>query len=142
VSFDGQKPFEFSADSGAVDLAVSTAIAYTGHVSPTASLLALKKQATDMKTAKKVLGAQIRNAKRKNKRLKEKAKNLSTEDLMTLWMAKGGGKQSLPDASASSGHTEKQSYSVDVSEVLAANADCLAKNAPVRINGDQDEMDM
>ena len=89
-----------------------------------------------------MLGTQIRNAKRKNKRLKDKAKNLSTEDLMTLWMAKGGGKQSLPYASASSGHTEKQSYSVDVSEVLAANADCLAKNAPVRINGDQDEMDM
>ncbi len=142
MSFDGQKPFDFSADSGAVDLAVSTAIAYTGHVSPTASLLALKKQATDMKTAKKVLGAQIRNAKRKNKRLKEKAKNLSTEDLMTLWMAKGGGKQSLSEATASSSHTEKPSYSDDVSEVLAANVACIANSAPVRSNGEYREMEM
>ena len=142
MSFDGQKPFDFSADSGAVDLAVSTAIAYTGHVSPTASLLALKKQATDMKTAKKVLGAQIRNAKRKNKRLKEKAKNLSTEDLMTLWMAKGGGKQSISEANASASHTEKPSYSDDVSEVLAANVACIANSAPVRSNGEYREMEM
>ncbi len=60
-----------------------------------------------MKTAKKVLGAQIRNAKRKNKRLKEKAKNLSTEDLMTLWMAKGGGKQSNSEANASAAPKRK-----------------------------------
>ena len=77
MSIDGQKPHEFPSDAGAVDLAVSTAIAYTGHVSPTENLLALKKQAADMKSAKKALGAQIRNAKRKSKRLKEKAKNLS-----------------------------------------------------------------
>jgi hypothetical protein len=111
VSTDGQEPREFPADDGAVDLAVSTAIAYTGHVSPTASLLALKKQAKDMKSAKKVLGAQIRNAKRKNKRLKEKAKNLSTEDLMTLWMAKGGGKQSMSEAGANASPTGKPSCS-------------------------------
>jgi hypothetical protein len=138
----GQKPLDFPADAGAVDLAVSTAIAFTGHVSPTESLLALKKQAAEMKSAKKVLGVQIRNAKRKNKRLKEKAKNLSTDDLMTLWMAKGGGKQSVPEATANSSDSGKPSYSDDMSEVLAANAACSAKNAPVRINGEQSEMEI
>ncbi len=142
MSFDGQKPFEFSADSGAVDLAVSTAIAYTGHVSPTASLLALKKQATDMKTAKKVLGAQIRNAKRKNKRLKEKAKNLSTEDLMTLWMAKGGGKQSTSEANASASPKRKTSFSDNTSEMMAAKAACIANNAPAGMNGEQMHLEM
>ncbi len=141
MSIDGQKPHEFPAD-GAVDLAVSTAIAYTGHVSPTESLLALKKQAADMKYAKKVLGAQIRNANRKNKRLKEKAKNLSTDDLMTLWMAKGGGKQSISEATANSSHTGKPSYSDNISDVLASNGACSDNGAPMRINGEHREMEM
>jgi hypothetical protein len=139
VSTDGLRPREIP---GAVDLAVSTAIAHTGHVSPTESLLALKKQAADMKSAKKVLGAQIRNAKRKNKRLKDKAKNLSTEDLMTLWMAKGGGKQSISEATAGSSHTGKPSNSDDLSEVLPANAALNAESAPVRINGEEMELEL
>jgi hypothetical protein len=137
MSIDGQGPFAHPADAGAVDRAVSTAIAYTGHVSPTESLLALKKEAADMKTAKKALGAQIRNAKRKNKRLKEKAKNLSTEDLMTLWMAKGGGKQSNSEANASAAPQKKTSFSDDTSEMMAAEAACIANNAPARMIGEQ-----
>jgi hypothetical protein len=142
VSIGGQKPSALPVDDGAVDRAVSTAIAYTGHVSPTENLHALKKQATDMKTAKKVLGAQIRNAKRKNKRLKEKAKNLSTEDLMTLWMAKGGGKQSIAGASASCPEKGKTLYYENISEVLSANAACIANNSPVDIRGEQGDVDM
>jgi hypothetical protein len=137
-----QGPFACPTDAGAVDRAVSTAIAYTGHVSPTESLLGLKKQATDMKTAKKVLGTQIRNAKRKNKRLKEKAKNLSTEDLMTLWMAKGGGKQSNAEANADSSPTRKTSYTDDPADMLAEKAACIGKSAPVRINGEQMHLEM
>jgi hypothetical protein len=61
---------------------------------------------------------------------------------MTLWMAKGGGKQSISEATANSSHTGKPSYSDDISEVLAANAACSANSAPVRINGEQREMEM
>jgi hypothetical protein len=141
-SLDGQKPQESSANSGAVDLAVSTAIAYTGHVSPTESLLALKKQAADMKSAKKMLGSQIRNAKRKNKRLKEKAKNLSTDDLMTLWMAKGGGKQAIAGATAKSSHNGKPAQCDIISEQMYRNGACSANSAGVRTDGEQDEMEM
>ena len=95
-----------------------------------------------MKAAKKVLGAQIRNAKRKNKRLKEKAKNLSTEDLMTLWMAKGGGKQSNAEANASAAPKRKTSFSDDTSEMMAAKAACIANNAPARMNGEQMHLEM
>ena len=85
-----------------------------------------------------MLGTQIRNAKRKNKRLKDKANNLSTEDLMTLWMAKGGGRQSIAEANASSSNTGKPSFSGDISEVLATNAACIANSAPVQ-NGEERE---
>jgi hypothetical protein len=135
-------PSAHATDDGAVDRAVSTAIAFTGHVSPTESLHALKKQAAEMKTAKKNLGSQIRNAKRKNKRLKEKAKNLSTEDLMTLWMAKGGGKQTITGAIASAPHTGTPSHPDSISKVLAANAVCLANSAPVPIRDEQGDVDM
>ena len=61
---------------------------------------------------------------------------------MTLWMAKGGGKQSMSEATSSSSHTGKLSYSDDISEVRAANAACSANSAPVRINGEHTEMEM
>ncbi len=57
-------------------------------------------------------------------------------------MSKGGGKQSMSEATANSSHTGKPSYSDDMSEVLAVNAACSAKNAPVRINGEQSEMEI
>jgi hypothetical protein len=142
MSIDGQKPHEFPSDDGAIDLAVSTAIAYTGHVSPTESLLALKKQSADMKSAKKLLGSQIRNAKRKNKRLKDKAKNLSTDDLMTLWMAKGGGKQMKSEATAQSSDTGKLASSANISEVPGANAASSDNSAPVRMEGEHEEMEL
>ncbi len=95
-----------------------------------------------MKSAKKMLGSQIRNAKRKNKRLKEKAKNLSTDDLMTLWMAKGGGKQAIAEASAKSSPEGKPDYCDIISEHMVANAAHSANSAGVRTNGEQDEMEM
>ena len=61
---------------------------------------------------------------------------------MALWMAKGGGKQSISDATANSSLTGKPSYSEDISEGLAANAACNANSSPVRIDGEQREMEL
>jgi hypothetical protein len=142
VSINGDQPSSSSGGDGAVDRAVSTAIAYAGHVSPTENLVALKKQATEMKKAKKVLGSQIRNAKRITKRLKDKAKNLSTDDLMTLWMSKGGGKQSIAKETTTASHPEQTPVSGGTSGMKAANAACPADSQLDGMNAEDDDFGM
>lgn len=89
------------------------------NTDPAATVARLKKEDADAKRTKKVLARQLKNAKRANCRLKEKAKLLSNDDLVHLLVARGkrasaekaeltaqGGTVSAASTgSASSGHT-------------------------------------
>ena len=53
---------------------------------PVAELKCLKEQAAKLRQHKKELARQLRNAQRKHKRLKEKAKQLSDNDLLSVML--------------------------------------------------------
>ena len=76
------------------------AINAEGHETPMASLQKLKKQTEDLKIERKVIARNLKNAKRKSKRLKEKAKCLTTDDLMSLLAMKNS--QAAASGSSSS----------------------------------------
>ena len=65
---------------------------------PVAELKCLKEQAAKLRQHKKELARQLRNAQRKHKRLKEKAKQLSDNDLLSVMLMRQEKKARLETA--------------------------------------------
>jgi len=65
---------------------------------PVAELKCLKEQAAKLRQHKKELARKLRNAQRKHKRLKEKAKQLSDNDLLSVMLMRQEKKARLETA--------------------------------------------
>ena len=75
---------------------------------PTIELTELKEQAAKLKKERKTLARVTRNAKRKNQRLKHKAKLLSTQDLLcVLRMRAGAGSASSESGQPAAARKER-----------------------------------
>jgi hypothetical protein len=70
---------------------------------PAEAIAKLKQETQELKSQKKKVNAALRNAVRKNKRLKEKAKTLSVSDLVSLIAMKSGAAAPTPPGSDKKG---------------------------------------
>jgi len=63
----------------------------------------LKQEQQELKTAKKRLQKELHNAERKRKRLRDRARQLTDEDLVSVLQMRGEKKQETPEAEAAEG---------------------------------------
>lgn len=69
---------------------------------PVTELKGLKQKAAQLRKEKQELARQLRNAQRKHKRLKEKAKQLSDQDLLSVMLLRRDKKSRTEDTAAAS----------------------------------------
>ena len=74
------------------------------HATPEDDIKRLKKDAADLKKQKTTVAKELRNATRRNNRIKEKAKQLSDADLISVMMMR----KRKQDAAGSSGREAEQ----------------------------------
>lgn len=122
---------------------MSSAVVSAGHHTPCENLTALKAQALDMKKKRVQLNADIRNAKRKTKRLKEKAKHLSHGDLMSLLVMKAN-QEAAAVADATMAHAGGAASASSGSSAASSSAGSSSAAAVADLAHDTEaaEMDM
>ena len=112
-------------ESDTASLIESVTKAFTSEdADPTVTLARLKREDHDARVRKKALARQLKNARRQNQRLKEKAKLLTNDDLVQLLVMRGkqGAFDKDPDLNAGAAGGGSVADSAESSQPICAAA--------------------
>jgi len=103
-----------SSDSATSDIAVPAMAKATGPSPLNKHIQQLKEQQAALKTQKKALQKNLRNAERKRRRLRERARQLTDDDLVSVLLMRQ--EKQKEDISDEHGHGDSDAKSVEAAE--------------------------
>ena len=103
-----------TSDSGTSEIAVPAMAKATGPSPLNKHIQQLKEQQAALKTQKKALQKNLRNAERKRRRLRERARQLTDDDLVSVLLMRQ--EKQKEDISDEHGHGDEDDKSVEAAE--------------------------